>query len=107
MYILGMTPVVSNTLSYAIGLSLTYFLNRRLTFKSSSKKRQEITRFFVAFFISYAANILTLIISIDYFLIHEAISQVIASVVYVMFSFPLLKFYVYKAAPHPEQIKDK
>ena len=96
MYILEINPVLSNTISYAIGLSLTYFLNRKITFHSTSKKSKEIIRFFIAFFIAYCANLCALILCIDYFQIHEAISQVIASIVYVMFSFPLLKFYVYK-----------
>lgn len=96
MYILGIKPIFSNIISYAIGLSLTYFLNRKITFHSTGKKRKEIIRFFIAFFIAYFANLIALIICIDYFSIHEAISQIIASIFYVLFSFPLLKFYVYK-----------
>lgn len=95
MYILEFNPVISNMISYAIGLLSTYLLNRTLTFHSTGKKRKEVIRFFIAFAIAYLANLTALIIFIDYFNIHEGFSQILASMVYVAFSFPLLKFYVY------------
>ena len=96
MYIINMNAFLSNAITYTIGIIVTYTLNRKLTFKSTGGKCSEIIRFFIVFIISYIGNLTTLYLLINYTQTHEAIAQIIASFVYMGFSFPLCKFYVYR-----------
>ncbi len=95
MYVVHLSPVLSNAISYAFGLFVTYFLNRKITFKSKNNASKEIVRFFTVFIVAYSVNLLALVVSIDVLHIHEGVSQVIAGAFYVMTSFTGLKLYVY------------
>ncbi len=95
MYVVHLSPVVSNASTYSLGLFVTYFLNRKITFKSKNKINEEFLRFIIVYIIAYSANLLMLLLCIDVLQIHEALSQIIASGVYVVTSFVALKLFVY------------
>ncbi|WP_077046219.1 GtrA family protein [Pseudomonas sp. KK4] len=95
MYILGMDPVISNVVGYLIGLMLSYTLNRKVTFQSTSKSKSEVVRFLIVFLIAYFANLAVLMILINVGVFHEVVNQIVAGAVYVVFSFFLNKYYVF------------
>jgi putative flippase GtrA len=95
MYLLGMDPVISNVIGYLIGLMLSYTLNRKVTFQSTSKSKTELVRFLAVFLIAYFANLAVLMILIRVGIFHEVINQIGAGAVYVFFSFFLNKYYVF------------
>lgn len=45
----GMYPVLASGLCYGLGVALSYLLNRRWTFNSKGKHRQDIPRFLLAY----------------------------------------------------------
>lgn len=98
MYLLGLGAVVSNVLGYAVGLVVSYSLNRSFTFRSSGARRAEMIRFVAIFLLAYLANLGVLVLLIRRFGWHEGVAQVIAGVVYFGLSFVFNKYYVFGGA---------
>ncbi len=98
MYLLGATAVVSNIIGYMTGLVLSYVLNRKITFQSTSKSKAEIFRFLLVFLVAYLANLGVLLMLIRIEGVHEGVAQVLAGIVYVFVSFFLNKYYVFHHA---------
>jgi putative flippase GtrA len=97
MYLAGMAPETSNIAGYAVGLVVSYILNRNYTFSSSQSRRGEIVRFLAVFVVAYASNFAILLILIHKIGIHKGVSQIVAGLVYVIASFLMNKYYVFKA----------
>ena len=96
MYLMGFNPEISNLIGYAVALIVSYFLNRKYTFKSTQKRNAEAAKFIVDFLIAYAINFLVLIILFRFFHMNAALSQMFAGICYVSVSYALNKFYVFK-----------
>ncbi|HJV84295.1 MAG TPA: GtrA family protein [Noviherbaspirillum sp.] len=96
MYLLGMSPEASNIAGYAVGLMVSYVLNRNYTFNSTQGRRTEFMRFLVVFAIAYGLNFVALLVLIHQLGVHEGVSQVVAGAVYVVSAFLMNKYYVFK-----------
>ncbi|RST54308.1 GtrA family protein [Variovorax sp. MHTC-1] len=97
MYLVGLGAVTSNVLGYAVGLVVSYLLNRSFTFRSVEAPRREIIRFVAIFLLAYLANLAVLILLVHYAGVHEGVAQVLAGIVYFGLSFVLNKYYVFAA----------
>lgn len=95
MYILGWSPVSSNTLGYSIALLISFVLNRTFTFKSTGRQSSELLKFIAVFIFAFGANLVVLYVSIKFLLIHEAASQIIAGIFYVIISYLMNKYLVF------------
>jgi putative flippase GtrA len=95
MYGLGLGPVISNAVGYGVGVVVSYSVNKRFTFKSSTKDRATFLRFIVVTCAAYLSNLLTLIVAIDAFDMHEGVAQVLSGSVYVVTAFLGSKFYAF------------
>ncbi|SEF19800.1 GtrA family protein [Variovorax sp. NFACC27] len=96
MYLVGLSAELSNAVGYGIGLLVSYVMHKAFTFNSDRPHREAFVRFLVVFAAAYAANLLVLVILVRGIGVHEAISQVIASAVYVITSFIMNKLYVFR-----------
>lgn len=96
MYLVKMSPESSNITGYLVGLVGSYVLNRKYTFNSKQHRRSEISRFLAVFVVAYASNFAVLVILIHSIGMHEGTSQVLAGIVYVVASFIMNKYYVFK-----------
>jgi putative flippase GtrA len=96
MYLFGLDPLISNILGYATGLVFSYFLNRIFTFRSNQKKSSEFFLFVFFFLIAYGMNFLSLYLLVHFTNLHQAISQILSGIIYIVCSFLLQKFVVYK-----------
>lgn len=96
MYLMGFNPEFSNLIGYSVALIVSYFLNRKFTFKSTQKRHAEAIKFITAFLIAYAINFIVLVILFRLFNINSALSQIFAGICYVAVSYALNKFYVFK-----------
>jgi putative flippase GtrA len=50
-------PVLASGLCYVLGLTLSYYFNRRWTFRSESSHRQDISRFLLAYGLGFIVTI--------------------------------------------------
>ncbi len=96
MYLVGMSPEASNMTGYAVGLVVSYVLNRNYTFNSTQERRKEVIRFVAVFAVAYGLNFATLLILIHRLGMHKGLSQIFAGVIYVGTSFLMNKYYVFK-----------
>lgn len=95
MYVLDWNPITSNMVVYGLGLAFSYWANRSYTFRSDGKKVPEAIKFLLVFAFCYSVNLvaLTLFISNG---VHPAISQVLAGGLYVLATFSVNKFFVFR-----------
>lgn len=96
MYSAKMSPESSNVAGYAVGLVVSYVLHRKYTFNSKQIRRDEIARFLAVFIVAYACNFAVLVILIQEIGMHAGAGQVFAGLVYVVVSFFMNKYYVFK-----------
>lgn len=96
MYGAGLDALRSNVAGYLVGLSFSYFLNRTFTFKSNKKKSLEIFLFIGSFLVAYGLNLIALYFLIFYAAVNEAVSQLLAGIIYIGCSFVLQKYIVYR-----------
>ena len=92
----GVSPEISNILGYIIGIGISFFLNKRYTFKAQGNIVSQFLKFGFSMGISYAANLLTLIISFRIFGVNAYISQILAGGVYTVTGYILSKNWVFR-----------
>jgi len=90
----GVTPTMSNAIGYSIGSIISYYLNRKYTFKSALKSKIVMFKFFLVLAISYGLNLLTLKYLIT--IINPYLAQIGSAIIYTLSSFLLIKFTVFK-----------
>jgi len=95
MYLLGWGAVISNIAGYAVGLVVSYTLNRTFTFRSAAGKKQEVVRFLSIFIVAYLANVGALMLLIDHVGMHKGWAQLAAGAVYTGLFYLLSKYYVF------------
>jgi putative flippase GtrA len=92
----GVGATLSNAIGYAIGSVLSYYLNKKYTFKSTSDSKMQAVKFFMVLGVSYLFNFLTLQWLLG--MLNPYIAQLFSAVVYTLSSFLLAKFIVFKDA---------
>jgi putative flippase GtrA len=96
MYLANISPESSNVAGYFVGLVASYVLNRNYTFNSKQNRRGEILRFLIVFAVAYTSNLFVLVILIHKLGLHEGVSQILAGLVYVVASYVMNKYYVFR-----------
>ena len=96
MYLLGLGAELSNAIGYAVGLLVSYTLNRHFTFASKHRRTTEFARFLLVFGIAYALNFAVLLVLLHGLHVHAGVSQVLAGIVYVGASYLMNKFWVFR-----------
>jgi len=59
--VLGASDLVANIAGYAIGVTVSFMLNKRWTFGFRGNRIASLVRFLIVFAVSYAANIVTVL----------------------------------------------
>ncbi|MEL6266900.1 MAG: GtrA family protein [Pseudomonadota bacterium] len=92
----GVAPVPANMIGYAVGIVVSFTLNRLYTFKGPTRPGA-VLRFLVCFAISYGVNlaVLTTVLALG---VSPWLAQPIAMVSYTGCFFLISKFYVFAPA---------
>jgi putative flippase GtrA len=61
----GFGDVAANVLGYGVGLALSFVLNRTWTFGHTGSRAAALGRFLVVVFVAYAANLGTVLLTIE------------------------------------------
>lgn len=91
----GWSPEASNITGYAVGLVVSYLLNRSFTFRSRAKPVGEAGRFLIVFGIAFGLNFLVLTVCVRLLAVPGWIAQIVAGVVYVGTSYLLNRHFVF------------
>ena len=94
--LLGATPVVANVLGYAVGLALSFSLNRSFTFRNSERVRPQLLRFAMAFAIAWGCNIAALLAGIHWAGLSAYLMQIGGMVTYTVLFFLLCRSWVFR-----------
>jgi putative flippase GtrA len=74
-WLLGLGDVVANTCGYSIGLALSFFLNRRWTFRHSGPVIPALARFLAIFILAYLGNLVTVLVAINSLEMNSYVAQ--------------------------------
>lgn len=95
----GIEPKVAVTLIYLVGVLQTFVLNKRWTFQHEGRVRRTATRYWVAYTLSYAANMVLLFIFVDMAGFDHRVVQGVLIAVFGLVLFALQKYWVFRMPP--------
>lgn len=87
MELLKVNYIVSNLVGYGLGFANSFIMNKLWTFESRGRLPREIVFFILIFLVSYALQLILLVILKEKLGIAAEISQVMAMVFYTIISF--------------------
>ncbi len=95
----GLGGLAANAAGYAVGLVLSFTLNRRFVFGvTGSVSAREVAKFLAAFAVAYGANVAVLLAAQSVLGADSALAQLPAIAAYVLIFFLLSQFVVFRPA---------
>lgn len=95
----GGTPKLTMTAMYAIGVVVSFFANRKFTFRHNGHLGTTGIRFLIAYVLGYLLNILLLVMFVDWMGFPHQIVQAVAIVVVAVLMFFLSRIFVFLQHP--------
>jgi putative flippase GtrA len=95
----GIEPKIAVTLIYLVGVLQTFVLNKRWTFQHEGRVRRTATRYWVAYTLSYVANMVLLFIFVDMAGFDHRVVQGVLIAVIGLVLFALQKYWVFATLP--------
>lgn len=92
-------PKTAMTVTYACGVLMTYWFNRRWTFAQQGFGGYSLLRYVAAYASGYTINVLALLIFVDHYGIRHEIVQACMTVLLAIMLFLLQKYWVFRTAP--------
>ena len=105
-FVVGLNPYAANVCGYAVGLMVSFVLNRRFTFASQQAILPGLAKFLMAFLPSYGLNLLVLYICLEQLLLPEYLAQALAMGSYSITFFTLCRVFVFRAPSEIEGSDD-
>lgn len=90
----GISAIKSNIIGYSIGAVVSFYLNKRYTFKNTQNNKKQIFKFFAVLLVAYILNFLTLQYLLEF--VNPYLAQLLSAIVYTLSSFLMAKFLVFK-----------
>jgi putative flippase GtrA len=87
MHIIGLGYIVSNISGYAVGLTVSFFLNRSWTFRSDKKVYRSLFPFLAVFALAYSIQLLVVFLSIEYAGVNPSFAQAAGIIIYALINF--------------------
>ncbi len=94
----GATPKITMTLLYLTGTAIGFIGNRRWTFSHEGNVLSAGARYLIAHGFGYLANLVILIVMVDYLGYPHQLVQAFAILVIACFLFLMFKFFVFPKA---------
>ena len=94
--VLHSSDYLSNFIGYIVGLTNSFFWNRKWTFESKTNLSITIFKFIITFAISYLFQLGNLYLLLHFSTIDPYVCQLISIVVYTCINFVLNKYYTFK-----------
>lgn len=99
-WLLQSADLFANMYGYAVGLTLSFLLNRGWTFRHSGRMTAAIPRFLAIFALAYAANLFAVVIALRALGMNSYLSQAIGVVPYTLIFYLGSRHYVFPPAGH-------
>jgi len=104
MYFLGLNEIVSNLIGYAVGLLVSFTLNRTWTFAHAGPWAGSLSRWLLLFVVAYSGNLATVTALYRLAGMNAYLAQAFGIMVYTAISFVGSRYYVFPSpAPGEER----
>lgn len=107
MGLLGMGDAASNAVGYAIGLAVSFVLNRRWTFRHQGNRSSSLVRFLLVFAVAYASNLLVVLALIDSLHVNRYLAQAIGIGAYTTLSYLGSRHFAFASVRTPSSAAHK
>ena len=101
MFAFAWAPVPANVVGFAIGLVVSYFLNKTFTFSERQAAPSSIPRFIAVFAVAYSVNLIVLTSVLRFEIAPAFIAQGLGICAYSGLFFLLCRRFVFRVAPTP------
>lgn len=92
----GLSPAAANAGGFAIGLAISFAVNRRFVFRARGVPGAEFGRYLVAFLIAYVVNLAVLEALLRFTHLPTPVAQLVAVAAYALAMFLLCKSVVFR-----------
>lgn len=92
---LGNTPKLTMSILYAGGVIISFYANRKFTFRHGGNIGAAGARFILAYLLGYLLNLLLLVMLVDWLGFAHQLVQAVAIIVVAMFLFVLSRIFVF------------
>lgn len=99
-WILQSADLFANMFGYAVGLTVSFLLNRGWTFRHSGRMTAAILRFLAIFVLAYASNLLAVLIALRGLGMNSYLSQAIGVVPYTLIFYLGSRYFVFPPTGH-------
>jgi putative flippase GtrA len=94
--------VLANVAGYSVGICVSFLLNSRWTFSYRGATLPALSKFVVATGIAYGANLLTVVVAIDFFKFNDYFSQALGMPVYTIVAYLASRYVVFRSTMNCE-----
>jgi putative flippase GtrA len=92
---LGFDDILANICGYAVGLNVSFWINRSWTFQHTHSSLLASMRFLIAFVIAYSSNLTVVLLLINQFDINSYFAQTAGIFPYTLLFFFLNRYFVF------------
>jgi len=107
MYFLHMDLASSNALGYAIGIMVSFALNKKWTFDSQDHIVYSFLRYLLVLAVAYGANLATVLFANSHFDLNPYLSQALGIVPYTAIGFLGSRFFAFRDRRGTQRILDQ
>jgi putative flippase GtrA len=97
-WVVGWNDVPANAMGYAIGITFSFIINKRWTFRHEGAVVQSFARFLLICAIGYLANLAVLVLVVHSLGWNGYVAQLIAMGAYTLFSYCGSRYYAFGGA---------
>ncbi len=90
------SPILASSLGCLSGMSVNYFLNYKITFKSQKNHREACSKFFAVAALGFIWNLLLMYVFCEVLFINYLFSQIISTILILFWNFLLNKIWTFK-----------
>ncbi|MET0280373.1 MAG: GtrA family protein [Steroidobacteraceae bacterium] len=94
----GLTNTQANLIGYAVGIVVSFKLNKRWTFADKGRSRSQFIRFLLVTGVAYAVNLATVLLLISAFGLNPYLAQALGVVPYTAIGFVGSRWFVFRKA---------
>ncbi len=102
-YFLGVADVPANATGYAVGVVVSFLLNRRFTFVHRGSPWIAFARFLVTVGFAYLVNLATVLAAIEWFGINHYVAHLLGVAPYTASTYLLSRYFVFTEPDRPGQ----
>jgi len=95
-WLFSMGDVAANAVGYAIGLSVSFLLNRTWTFRHQGRVTTAFARFLLVIAVAYLSNLAIVLTAIEVFAINDYVSQALGIPPYTLLVYFGAKFFAFR-----------